>query len=193
MSFLKLKKQILDTKEITDTEFDDIANFFKIQKIEAKKYIFKKGQICDCIAFVSKGCLVFYSKYNNKERVINFLTEGSWVGDLNSFMNKKPTDFYLKTLENTELLTIDYESFMSLIKNHPNYTYYHLLATHKMYLNIEERLALSSALSAEERYNLVMKNDSDIVNRVPSKYLASYLGIEPPSLSRVRRKIIDKL
>lgn len=192
MSFAKLKKQISDTVEISNAEVEKISSFFKIQKFAPKKHLFKKGQVCDFMGYVSSGCLVFYSKYNNKERVINFLNEDCWVGDLNSFLNKKPTDFYLKTLEETELLTIDYDSFMYLIKNHPLYTYYHLMTTEKTYSAIEERLAISSSLSAEERYNTVLANEPEIINRVPSKYLASYLGIEPPSLSRIRRRILDK-
>lgn len=193
MSLVKLKKQILETVEITNTEVEKIASFFKIQKFAPKKHLIKKGQICDFMAYVSSGCLVFYSKYNNKERVINFLTDGCWVGDLNSLMNKKPTDFYLKTLEETELLTIDYSDFMYLIQNYPQFTFYHLIMTHRTHAAIEERLAISSFLSAEERYNIVLRSVPEIINRVPSKYLASYLGIEPPSLSRIRRRIIDKL
>ena len=177
---------------MSESEQKQITTHFNIQKIAAKKNILKKGQICDFIAFVNKGCLVFYSKYNNKERVINFPVENTWIGDFESFFNKSPSNFYLKTLEDTELLTLSLEAFKALIDNYQNYAHYHIKSIHRMCLGVDERLAIMSSMSAEDKYNYVLAHLPDTVKRVPSKYLASYLGMEPPSLSRIKRKLIER-
>lgn len=192
MSLEKLKQHIRQIIDIENDELDQITSAFKLVKYSPKKIILKKGQECNFIAFINRGCLVYYSKFNEKERAINFPREDWWIGDLGSFLSHSPSNIYLKTLEEVELLTLDYKSFMNLIHNHPNYLRYHLINTHRSYMQIDERFAKITSLSAEDKYNLILKDSPDIINRVPSKYLASFLGIEPPSLSRIRRNMLKK-
>ncbi len=192
MSLNRLKQNISKIIPINDEEFARITSLLKYEKVPAKKIILKKGQKCDFLSFVLKGCVVQYSKFEEKEFVINFLREDTWVGDSDSFLTQNVSNFYLKTLEETELLTIDYAVFMYLIQNHPLFLQYHLINTHRMCSKSDERLAKMNSLSAEDKYNVILTESADIINRVPSKYLASFLGIEPPSLSRIRRNLSKK-
>lgn len=193
MSLIKiLKKNINELIDIEDVELEIIASVFKSIKISSKKTILKKGNKVEYIAFVTKGCLVQYSKYQDKEFVIDFFEEGSWVGDIDSFLKGNSTNSYIKTLEETELMILNYDDFMSLIQTSQAFLQYHLLYTHKKLVQSVERLAKMNALAAEDKYMMIMQESSDIINRVPSKYLASYLGIEPPSLSRIRRNLSKK-
>ena len=192
MSVEKLKQHIRQIIDIGNDELDQIASAFKLVKYPPKKIILKKGQECNFIAYINRGCLVYYSKFDEKERVINFPRENWWIGDMDSFLSHSPSSIYLKTLEETELLTLDYTNFMSLIQNHPNYLRFHLIKTHRSYMQIDERFAKITSLSAEDKYNLILQDSPGVINRVPSKYLASFLGIEPPSLSRIRRNMSKK-
>ena len=192
MSFDRLKQHIREIVDIENDELNQIISAFKLVKYPPKKIILKKGQECNFLAYVNKGCLVYYSKFDERERVINFPRENWWVGDLDSFLSHSSSNIYLKTLEETELLTLDYKSFMNLIQNYPNYLRFHLINTHRSYMQIDERFAKITSLSAEDKYNLILKDSPGIINRVPSKYLASFLGIEPPSLSRIRRNMSKK-
>ena len=192
MSLDRLKQHIREIIDIENDELDQISSAFKLVRYPPKKIILKKGQACDFIAFINRGCLVYYSKFDEKERVINFPRENWWIGDLDSFLSHSPSNIYLKTLEDVELLTLDYTSFMNLIQHHPNYLRFHLIKTHRSYMQIDERFAQITSLSAEDKYNLILEDSPHIINRVPSKYLASFLGIEPPSLSRIRRNMSKK-
>ena len=192
MSLNKLEQHIREIIDIENNELDQITSVFKLVKYPPKKIILKKGQECHFIAFINKGCLVYYSKFGEKERVINFPRENWWIGDMDSFLSHSPSNIYLKTLEETELWTLDYTSFMNLIQNHPNYLRFHLINMHRSYMQIDERFAKLTSLSAEDKYNLILKDSPGVINRVPSKYLASFLGIEPPSLSRIRRNMSKK-
>lgn len=187
-----LKKNINELVDIEDEELEKIASVFKSIKISPKKTILKKGNKVEYIALVTKGCLVQYSKFQDKEIVIDFFEEGSWIGDIDSFLRDITTNSYIKTLEETELMVLNYEDFMSLIQTSQAFLQYHLLYTHKKLVQSVERLAKMNALAAEDKYMMIMQESSDIINRVPSKYLASYLGIEPPSLSRIRRNLSKK-
>ena len=115
MSLDRLKQHIREIINIENDELDQITSAFKLVKYPPKKIILKKGQACDFIAFINRGCLVYYSKFDEKERVINFPRENWWIGDLDSFLSHSPSNIYLKTLEETELWTLDYNSFMNLI------------------------------------------------------------------------------
>ena len=193
MSLERLKQHIREIVDIENDELNQIISVFKLVKYPPKKIILKKGQECNFIAYINKGCLVYYTKFDERERVINFPRENWWIGDLDNFLSHSPANIYLKTLEETELLTLDYTGFMNLIQNHPNFLRFHLINTHRSYMQIDERFAKITSLSAEDKYNLILKDSPGIINRVPSKYLASFLGIEPPSLSRIRRNMSKKI
>ena len=177
---------------MNDDELNRISSSLQYEKVPAKQIILRKGQKCDFLSFILKGCVVQYSKYKEKEFVINFLREDTWVGDSDSFLSQKVSNYYLKTLEETELLTLDYDGFMYLVQNNLGFLQYHLIDSHRNNSQSHERLAKMNSLSAEDKYNVILTESADIINRVPSKYLASFLGIEPPSLSRIRRNLSKK-
>ena len=192
MLYNKLRKHITDYVEIQDAELDSILNSFTVIKYPAKTYILKKGQVCNFIGFVNEGCLEFSNKIQKKEQVINFPKENWWIGDLNSLLNQTPSNFYFKTIEDTELLILNKDNFVTLIENHKSFLLYYLKITQGLYRDANEQYALALALSAEERYDTLLADSPDLISRIPDKYLASYLGIRPPSLSRIKRKKIKK-
>ena len=192
MSFEKLRNHIHQYIEIEDSELETIINTFSIVKYPTKTYILKKCQICNFIGFVNEGCVEYHSKVNRKEQVISFPRESWWIGDLNSLLSQTPTNIYIKTLEDTQLLVVDKDKFVYLIETYRNFLIYYLKIIHYMYMNVSEQYALVLSHSGEDRYNKLMENSPDLINRVSDKHLASYLGIQPPSLSRIKRKKIMK-
>jgi CRP/FNR family transcriptional regulator, anaerobic regulatory protein len=192
MLFPKLRTHIAHVIEINDVEMDEIIKAFSVVKYSAKTYILKKGQVCNFIGFINEGCVEYYSKTNKKEHVISFLRENSWIGDFNSLLNQNTTNIYIKALEDTELLILDKACFVSLINAHSSFLLYYLKATHALYMSANEQHALLLSHSAEERYSYLLENSPDLISRISDKYLASYLGVEPPSLSRIKRKKIKK-
>ena len=192
MSFEKLRNHITQYIEIADSELEAIIETFSVIKYAPKTYILKKGQICNFIGFINEGCVEYHSKVNKKEQVISFPRENWWIGDLNSLLSHKPTNIYIKTLEDTEVLVLNKEKFTHLIETNSNFLVYYLKVIHYMYMNVSEQYALFLSHSAEERYKRLLEHSPDLINRVSDKHLASHLGIQPPSLSRIKRKKIKK-
>ncbi len=192
MLFNKLRKHISQHVEMTDVEFDIISKAFKVVRYQAKNNIHKKGQVLDFVAFVNEGCLENFIKIDKKEQVINFPMEGWWIGDLKGLLKNNPSNISVRTLEDTELLVLDKLYFLELIKSNYKFLLYFLIIVHEAYLQTNEQYAKTLALSAEERYDELILNAPNFVNRIPDKYLASYLGVQPPSLSRIKRKKIKK-
>jgi CRP/FNR family transcriptional regulator, anaerobic regulatory protein len=192
MLFQKLRKHISQYVEISDTEFDTISKTFKVVRYQAKNNILKKGQVLDFMAFVNEGCLENATKIGKKEQTINFSTEGCWIGDIKGLLKNNPSNISIKALESTELFVLDKPYFLESIKTNPKFLFYFLIIVYEAYLQTNEQYAKTLALSAEERYDELMENAPDFINRIPDKYLASYLGVQPPSLSRIKRKKIKK-
>ncbi len=192
MLYRKLRDHIAHFIDISESEIDEIVKTFSVVKYSAKTYILKKGQVCNFIGFINEGCVEYHSKTNKKEHVISFQRENSWIGDLNSLLNHNKTNIYIKTLEETELFILDKTCFVSLIESHNVFLIYYLKAIHELYMNANEQHGLLLSHSAEERYNYLLENNPELINRISDKYLASYLGIQPPSLSRIKRKKIKK-
>lgn len=192
MSFEKLRNHIAEFIEINTSEIETIINTFSIVKYPAKTYILKKGQVCSFIGFINEGCVEYHSKINKKEHIISFPKENWWIGDLNSLLSETPTDIYIKTLEDTEIFILDKEKFGYLIEKHINFLVYYLKIIHFMYMNVSEQYALTLSHSAEERYHKLLEQSPDLINRISDKHLASHLGIQPPSLSRIKRQKIKK-
>jgi CRP/FNR family transcriptional regulator, anaerobic regulatory protein len=187
-----LRTHITHFIDATEIEIDEIIKAFSVIKYSAKTYILKKGQVCNFIGFINEGCVEYYSKTNKKEHVISFPRENSWIGDLNSLLNQNTTNIYIKALEDTELFILDKAGFVSLINSQSAFLLYYLKAIHELYMTANEQHALLLSHSAEERYNYLLANNPDLINRISDKYLASYLGVQPPSLSRIKRKKIKK-
>jgi CRP/FNR family transcriptional regulator, anaerobic regulatory protein len=188
MPFTKIRNHITHFIDMEGAEMDDIIKAFSVIKYSAKTYIIKKGQVCQFIGFINEGCVEYFIKTNKKEQVISFPRENSWIGDLGSLLTMQTTNIYIKALEDTELLILDKARFTSLIKNHSSFLLYYLKAIHELYMTANEQHALLLSHSAEERYDYLLQNMPDLISRISDKYLASYLGVQPPSLSRIKRK-----
>lgn len=192
MLYRKLRNHIAHFIDINEIEIDEIVKAFRVVKYSAKTYILKKGQICHFIGFINEGCVEYHNRTNKKEHVISFLRENSWIGDLNSLLSLNSTNIYIKVLEDTELLVLDKSQFLYLVEHHNSFLLYYLKAIHELYMDTNEQYAMLLSHSAEERYNHLLDNSPELINRISDKYLASYLGIQPPSLSRIKRKKIKK-
>jgi CRP-like cAMP-binding protein len=192
MALKRISDHISQNIDISAIELETILNAFILEKYPAKTILLKKGQVCEFIGFVVEGCLAYYYKFQKKEQVFSLPRENWWIGDLNSLLTFQPSNLYIKTLEDTKILVLNKAEFDNLIKKAPNFIVYYLSMIHKHYLNTSEQCSMSLALSVEDRYQEILANMPELVNRIPDKYLASVLGVQPPSLSRIKRKKIKK-
>jgi CRP-like cAMP-binding protein len=142
---------------------------------------------------VNKGCLRCYSvDSSGKEHVVQFAIEEWWISDLYSFFTNEPSTFNIDALEDSELLLLEQNSYERLLQEIPAFErLFRKLFENRLIAN-ERRINATLSDSAEERYLSFLKNYPSIAQRVPLTQIASYLGITPESLSRIRAELAKK-
>lgn len=190
--FEQLKNHIRQTISISDQEFEILSAFFQPMHLKKKDHLYKQNQICKYIAFVSKGCLRNYHiDQKGDDQIIYFAMEEWWVADLQSFFLKIPSMFNLQALEDCELLISTKTEFEDAFQAVPAFEKFYRMKTQKSYTNTQKSV-VEKTETAEDRYKKLFKTSPSLLQRVPQHYLASYLGIKPQSLSRIRKKIFTK-
>ena len=175
---------------LTDDECCQFADLFYPRKLEKKQHWIKHGDVCKEIAFVVKGCIRTYYTKNNAERTGQFFFENSWYTDYESRVTRQPVDLCVEALEPTELLLISFRDLEDLYEKNPKFDRVGRLMAENTTIHIRNRNSSLLNDSPEERYLKLLKERPKVIARVPQNIIASFLGIEPETLSRIRRKIV---
>ena len=162
----------------------------KIQKIEFKKgdFLVKEGALCQHLFFLEQGCLRGYYYLDAKEVTHWFGFENDFVTSFHSFITRKPSIENIQILEDSILWSIGKDSLEQLYTDFPEIERLGRLACEQYYIRLEDRYVSSQFKTAAERYNDLLETKSDLVQRLPLGYIASYLGISQETLSRIRGK-----
>jgi len=163
-----------------------IMDNLKEVEISKKDFILKQGRICYNIYFVKKGLLRCYYIKDDKEINSWFMKETDIIFSVESFLNQVPSRENIQALEDSTLYFIEYEELQYLYHHCPEFNFVGRVLTEKYYQLSEQRLYSLRMQRAIERYNFIMHHFPQIILRVPSKYIASYLGITEETLSRIR-------
>lgn len=177
----------------TASDFERFCSFLDVCLVKKKEMYLRPGEISNATAYVNKGCLRRYLLDDHaKEIIVNFAVEDWWIGDLESFLRQKPTTYYIQALEDSELLLLNRQNFSAVCGEIPKYKAFHDEKVQRNHYATLKRLALSKSGTPEEKYLLLMKEQPQLFQRIPLHYIASYLGIEPESLSRLRKRLTEK-
>jgi CRP/FNR family transcriptional regulator, anaerobic regulatory protein len=178
---------------LDDIHINAIKTSFTPREIRKGNYFQKAGQIASEGAFVASGLLrTFVLDHDNSEHTIYFAPENWWISDLTSAKENKPSLYFIQALEDTELLAIDLPSFQKLLQEIPGLAASFQEGLQKRSDAKDHRIISSISESAEQRYLNFMNSYPSLVLRVPQHMLASYLGISPETLSRIRKKITGR-
>ena len=186
-NFIKhLTKQI----DLNEEQIETILNHITIKKFEKGEMILNAGDFSDDYYFVEEGVIRSYTiDENGKEHVIQFGTENWIVSDRNSSLCKLEAKFYIQAIEDSTLVILN-ESVNKLIQSlNPKYVDSQVLLLQNHIRHMQDRINLLLSASAKTRYLDFIKLYPNITAKVPQWMIASYLGITPESLSRVRKDI----
>ena len=179
--------------EFTDEQLEKFLEFWEIKTVRKKDFHLRPGETCKATAYVNKGCLRRYIVNEHaKEVIVNFALEDWWIGDLESFFLQKPTIYYVQALEDSELLLLSRENFLLACEAFPKYKAFHQEKMQRSHFATLKRISVTTSGTPEERYLLLAQQQQQLFQRVPLHYIASYLGIEPESLSRLRKRLTAK-
>ncbi len=182
--------------ELTGLLPADATPLFKMMrpvKLEAGEAYIREGDTSKRLAFIERGIVRAYSiKQNGEEATLFVRWDGQLIASHDTIIHQKPARFIYRAVEPTQLLEMDYDVLESVLREHPEYE---PLRNHFLMHMLADTLHAIEAfvlLSPQERYEQLVANRPEIVNRVPDKYIASILGVTPVSLSRIRRRIGGK-
>ena len=175
--------------EITDSEEKTIHSAFQSYDIKKKKDLIRRGEICKNLYFVNRGCLRSYSiDQKGGEHIYQIALENHWIADLYGFLSQTPSTLCIEALEDSDLRMITYHRLEQLYLEIPKLERFFRILFQNAYLSTLQRLNNTVSQPADVRYQALVKDHPDLLQRVPLIYIASYLGITPESLSRIRRK-----
>lgn len=187
--FQEFDKRVMLSQE----ERDVIKQYLSPKKLRKKQYLLQEGDVCKFIAFVEKGALRQYTlDENGNERIIQFALEGWTTSDLYSFLTGEIATYNIDALEDTEIILISKSAHDELLLKVPKYETFTRLQITGAYIAMQKRLTAIISCPLEERYSNFINLYPDIVQRVPQHMIASYMGLQPETLSRIRRRISSK-
>lgn len=164
-----------------------------IKTFKKGKILLKQGQISTECYFVFKGCVRQYSVIDGEERTMDFFTEEQFVVSINSFSQKTPANHYFECIEETTLMIGNEAKENELYKRFPKFE----TVSRKVMENLlglqQEAKTKYLTQTSKERYLNLLKNRPDLFQRIPQYQLASYIGIKPESLSRIRKRILENI
>jgi CRP-like cAMP-binding protein len=168
---------------------DIIANQKKLH-IEKGQFLLREGEVCRQFFYVEKGLLRYYSiDKKGKEHIIQFAPEGWFVGDRESQFFNRPSQFFIQALEDSDVTMIDEDLICTISKADETFGLFSNQLLHNHIRQLQHRINMLLSATAGERYLDFIKIYPDILLRVPQTLVASYLGITPESLSRVRKNL----
>lgn len=187
------KKYILDNAGITEEQYKELEPMVYTLKAKRGTILLEQDQVCDRAFFVCKGLLRSYTVDEmGKEHIIQFASENWWIADRSSFYFDEPSDLFIDTIEDSEVIYIKKDFFKKLEQLSDTFTSFNTLALQKNIRQMQKRINYLLAATAEKKYLDFIETHREITYRLPLQMIASYLGIAPESLSRVRRELANK-
>lgn len=182
-------KHIRKYVDLDDHSIEVLNRYIKPTSLKKKEFLLKEGQICRSIYFVEKGCLrMFFINDKMAEQITQFALEHWWISDFMSFMDSKPSGYFIQTVEKSEILSIDARSFDAMVSELPQMERYFRIIMQRAWAASQLRIKYMYELSKEEFYNHFCRSFPEFVQRVPQYMIASYLGLTPEYVSELRKK-----
>jgi CRP-like cAMP-binding protein len=189
---LALKNKILSYSKVSNEAFEFAFQFYKQERLKKGDLLIKEGDVADTLYFMQKGCVVFSTRVGEKEKVIEFFTENDLFGDYHSYLRECPSKGHIRALEDSVIIGVKKVDFEKILEK------YHAME-HFGRKFLEDRLLMvlinfqnNAVLSNEERYLRLMRKRPTLFQRVPQYLIASYLGLTPVGLSKIRKRLSEK-
>lgn len=174
-------------------ELDYFNSVLEYKTVAKKTILLHEGDICNFEAFINKGCIrTYYINEKAIEVTLQFAIEDWWVSDIASFHDHKPSNMFIETLEDCELLTLSPSTKENLLVRVPKLERMFRIMVQRNLSVLQNRLFKTIVTSAEDKYLDFIKRYPTIPQRVAQHYIASYLGISPEFLSKTRTRLSKK-
>ncbi len=185
-----LREELHKRIAVPEGQFDAFADLWELRTYKRNELIQSAGEVPRFSIFVGQGCVRQYL-INDKgeESIVYFAEERHLIGDISAMRTKTPSNFYFQALEACELLTLSTENWQKAFAQFAWWTEAHITGYQKWAARMQQQLADQQTLTGEVRYQNLLKERPSLFQRLPQHFIASYLGLSPETLSRIRKKI----
>jgi len=177
---------------LDDEEAKVLAEHNPVRTFKKGTTLLREGEIADKCWFVLKGCVRQFHIIDGKEKTTFFYTENQAIAPTSSYEKQIPSDYYLSCVEDTIASVADLGTIPEMFKKYPKFESLTLIFMEQDNSQTKDSFATFKTSSPEDRYLHLLETRPDLLNRVPQHHIASYIGITPESLSRIRKRISEK-
>jgi len=191
--FDQINNHVTKCTRLSADELSFFNSILEYKAVPKKVILLHEGEVCNFEAYINKGCIrSYYIDENGFEVTLQFAIEDWWVSDIASFQDHVPGNMFIETLEDCELLVLSPQTKEELLEKVPKLERVFRLMVQRNLAVLQSRLFKTIATSATEKYLDFLKRYPTIPQRVPQHYIASYLGISPEFLSKIRTRMARK-
>lgn len=185
-----IEKDIKKLVPADEESLQFVLSHFKPIKTKRNHLLLKEGEVCRTCYFINKGCVqVYYLDKNGDEATRDLFFEGQWMTNIDSFSKQEPSKEFYRTIEPAEFLAIDRDNFFQLIGQVPSFMEAYRQILEASYAHSINRVNTFNAMDALDRLKWVREHQAYILTRLSSRIIASYIGVSPETLSRLKSKL----
>ncbi|MBL7916953.1 MAG: Crp/Fnr family transcriptional regulator [Bacteroidia bacterium] len=178
---------------LEDKHFDMLLKLMFEKSFDKKDLLVEEGSKNNYIYFVEQGsCFSYLTESNGEKQVVQFAIEGNWISDLGSFFSEQKSTYSLEALEPLKTLALNKQNFKKGCDTIPWLDRFFRILIQNAYISLQYRLAKTNSEEIEARYKEFSKLHPQFIQRIPQYLIASYLGVKPQSLSRMRKETAHK-
>ena len=193
MSFQLILQNISRYIQLTDAEKEIFTGYLDTKTIKRKQFILNEGGVCRYSTFVISGCLRGYTvDKNGIEHVLSFAPADWWIADIYSLVSQKPGTLNIEALEDTEAILLSKVAQEKLYIKIPKFERFFRILTEKSLVANQQRIVDNLSLTAEERYSIFCNRYPTLIDHLPQKQIASYIGVTPEFFSRMRSEMLRR-
>jgi CRP-like cAMP-binding protein len=169
-----------------------IASLFKENIFKKNEFFLREGEVCHQLGFICKGVFRYYIDQDGQEQTYNFAKEGDFICNYESMIKQSFSPKHIQAIEPGEILTISYQDLQQFFKSVKDGNLFGRLHMENVYTDTIRQLVSLYTETPETRYLKFLKKYPELNQRLPQYYIASYVGVKPQSLSRIRKRLTSK-
>lgn len=176
--------------QLSEEELEQFNSFLFAKSFDKKVFLSEESEVCKYVYFILNGSAYsYYVDEHGDKHAMQFALEGYWITDHFSFFSGKPGIYSIETLEACDVLMLNKDNFEKICASNHHFEHFFRILIQNAFVAQQFRLAKTNSEDAEHRYNIFSTIHPDFIQRIPQYLIASYLGIKPQSLSRIRKEI----
>jgi CRP-like cAMP-binding protein len=173
--------------QLTKDEESYFVSFLKERKIKRKQFILRENEICEDSIFVTNGCLRSYTvDQNGFEHILQFAPPDWWIADMYSLISQKPGNLNIEAIEDSDVLLLSRKNQEKLFTGVPKFERFFRIITENSLVASRQRVLDSMSLTAQQRFAAFCHQYPTLIEHLPQKLIASYIGVTPEFLSKVK-------